>query len=145
MKILFQKLKEEAILPRRATLDSAGCDLHACLDSEVTVLPGETRLIPTGFAMAIPRGFGGFIFARSGLGVRHGMVPANCVGVIDADYRGEVLVALRNHSQTPYTVRPGERVAQMVVLATPMWESEETESLDETQRGAGGFGSTGSR
>ena len=145
MKILFQKLKEEAILPHRATLDSAGCDLHACLDSEVTVLPGETRLIPTGFAMAIPRGFGGFIFARSGLGVRHGMVPANCVGVIDADYRGEVLVALRNHSQTPYTVRPGERVAQMVVLATPMWESEETESLDETQRGAGGFGSTGSR
>lgn len=145
MKILFQKLKEEAILPRRATLDSAGCDLHACLDSEVTVLPGETRLIPTGFAMAIPQGFGGFIFARSGLGVRHGMVPANCVGVIDADYRGEVLVALRNHSQTPYTVRPGERVAQMVVLATPMWESEETESLDETQRGAGGFGSTGSR
>ena len=145
MKILFQKLKEEAILPRRATLDSAGCDLHACLDGEVTVLPGETRLIPTGFAMAIPQGFGGFIFARSGLGVRHGMVPANCVGVIDADYRGEVLVALRNHSQTPYTVRPGERVAQMVVLATPMWESEETESLDETQRGAGGFGSTGSR
>lgn len=145
MKILFQKLKEEAILPRRATLDSAGCDLHACLDSEVTILPGETRLIPTGFAIAIPRGFGGFIFARSGLGVRHGMVPANCVGVIDADYRGEVLVALRNHSQTPYTVRPGERVAQMVVLATPMWESEETESLDETQRGAGGFGSTGSR
>ena len=145
MKILFQKLKEEAILPRRATLDSAGCDLHACLDSEVTVLPGETRLIPTGFAMAIPRGFGGFIFARSGLGVRHGMVPANCVGVIDADYRGEGLVALRNHSQTPYTVRPGERVAQMVVLATPMWESEETESLDETQRGAGGFGSTGRR
>ena len=145
MKILFQKLKEEAILPRRATLDSAGCDLYACLDGEVTVLPGETRLIPTGFAMAIPQGFGGFIFARSGLGVRHGMVPANCVGVIDADYRGEVLVALRNHSQTPYTVRPGERVAQMVVLATPMWESEETESLDETQRGAGGFGSTGSR
>lgn len=145
MKVLFQKLKDTAILPRRATLGSAGCDLHACLDEAITVEPGQTALVPTGLAMALPEGFGGFVFARSGLGIRHGIVPGNCVGVIDADYRGEVMVGLHNHSDKAYTVQPGERIAQLVLLEVPAWETEEVESLDETERGTGGFGSTGSR
>lgn len=91
--------------------------------------------------MALPKGYGGFVFARSGLGIRHGVVPGNCVGVIDADYRGEVLVGLHNHSDTAYTIQPGERIAQLVVLETPMWEAKEVDSLDDTDRGTGGFGS----
>ena len=95
--------------------------------------------------MALPKGYGGFIFARSGLGIRHGVVPGNCVGVIDSDYRGEVLVGLHNHSDTAYAIQPGERIAQLVVLKTPSWEAKEADLLDDTDRGTGGFGSTGSR
>ena len=145
MTVLFQKLDPSAQLPRRATASSAGYDLCACVRQPVTVEPGQTVSIPTGLAMALPQGYGGFIFARSGLGIRHGIVPGNCVGVIDADYRGAVLVGLHNHSDAPYTIQPGDRIAQLVVLAAPAWEAQEVRSLDDTDRGAGGLGSTGSR
>ena len=114
MTVLFQKLNPAACLPRRATLGSAGYDLCACIEQPLTVKPGQTVPVPTGLAMALPKGYGGFVFARSGLGIRHGVVPGNCVGVIDADYRGEVLVGLHNHSDTAYTIQPGERIAQLV-------------------------------
>ena len=145
MTVLSQKLNPAACLPRHATLGSAGYDLCACIEQPLTGKPGQTVPVPTGLAMALPKGYGGFVFARSGLGIRHGVVPGNCVGVIDADYRGEVLVGLHNHSDTAYTIQPGERIAQLVVLETPMWEAKEVDSLDDTDRGTGGFGSTGSR
>lgn len=145
MTVFVKKLDPAAKLPRQATALSAGYDLCACIRQELTVPPGHTVSVPTGIAMALPEGYGGFIFARSGLGLRHGIVPGNCVGVIDADYRGEVLVGLHNHSNEPYTIGPGERIAQLVLLPTPRWEAQEVDSLDDTARGTGGFGSTGSR
>ena len=145
MTVFIKKLDPAAKLPRRATAGSAGCDLCACIRQELTVLPGQTVSVPTGLALALPKGYGGFIFARSGLGLRHGFVPGNCVGVIDADYRGEILVGLHNHSSEPYTIQPQERIAQLVVLACPSWEAVEMDSLDDTDRGTGGFGSTGNR
>ena len=143
--VYVKKLHPEAILPRYGSAYAAGADLCACLTQSCVIAPGQTVLVPTGLAMALPKGYGGFVFARSGLGIRHGVVPGNCVGVIDADYRGEVLVGLHNHSDTAYTIQPGERIAQLVVLETPMWEAKEVDSLDDTDRGTGGFGSTGSR
>ena len=137
MTVLFQKLDPAAQLPRRATGGAAGYDLCACIRLPLVAEPGQTVSVPTGLA--------GFIFARSGLGIRHGVVPGNCVGVIDSDYRGEVLVGLHNHSDTAYTIQPGERIAQLVVLKTPSWEAKEADLLDDTDRGTGGFGSTGSR
>ncbi len=145
MTVFVKKLDPAAKLPWQATALSAGYDLCACIRQELTVPPGQTVPVPTGIAMALPEGYGGFIFARSGLGLRHGIVPGNCVGVIDADYRGEVLVGLHNHSNEPYTIEPGERIAQLVLLPTPRWEAQEVDSLDDTARGTGGFGSTGSR
>ena len=139
MTVLFQKLDPAAQLPRRATGGAAGYDLCACIRQPLVAEPGQTVSVPTGLAMALPKGYGGFIFARSGLGIRH------CVGVIDSDYRGEVLVGLHNHSDTAYTIQPGERIAQLVVLKTPSWEAKEADLLDDTDRGTGGFGSTGSR
>ena len=143
MTVLFQKLDPSAQLPRRATASSAGYDLCACVRQPVTVEPGQTVSIPTGLAMALPQGYGGFIFARSGLGIRHGIVPGNCVGVIDADYRGEIKVALHNHSDAPVTVQPGDRIAQLVIMPVMMAEYVEADELCDTDRGAGGFGSTG--
>ena len=145
MTVLFQKLDPAAQLPRRATGGAAGYDLCACIRQPLVAEPGQTVSVPTGLAMALPKGYGGFIFARSGLGIRHGVVPGNCVGVIDSDYRGEVLVGLHNHSDTAYTIQPGERIAQLVVLKTPSWEAKEADLLDDTDRGTGGFGSTGSQ
>lgn len=145
MTVLVKKLNPAAKLPRRATAYSAGYDLCACIQQELIVPPGQTVSVPTGLALGLPKGYGGFIFARSGLGLRHGIVPGNCVGVIDADYRGEVVVGLYNHSSEPYTIRPEERIAQLVVLACPSWEAAEVQDLDDTVRGTGGFGSTGSR
>lgn len=137
------KLRESAKLPARATAGSAGYDLYADLDAPVVISAGETKLVPTGVAIAVPEGFGGFVFARSGLAIKSGVAPANCVGVIDSDYRGEVLVGLRNHSSTAFKIRPGERVAQLVLLPVATPALEECETLDGTARGAGGFGSTG--
>ena len=136
-------LRSGARLPTYGSAEAAGADLYACLESDVTIRPGETAFIPTGFAMAVPRGSAGLIYARSGMACKRDLAPANKVGVIDSDYRGEVIVALHNHGTEERTVAHGERIAQMVItpVLTPAYE--EAESLEETGRGAGGFGSTG--
>ena len=145
-KLKIKKLRENAVVPKRATSGSAGMDLYACIDGKVTVNPHECVKFPTGIAIALPSAdFGAFIFARSGLSVNHGLAPANCVGVVDSDYRGEITVGLVNQFEEPYTVEPGERIAQMVIMPVSLMETEECDSLDETERGAGGFGSTGKK
>ena len=138
-------LRDGARLPTRATELSAGYDLYACLDESVTIAPGATLGVGTGFAAAIPEGWFAAIFARSGLAVKKGLRPANCVGVCDADYRGEYIVPLHNDSAEPRTVENGERIAQMVLLPCQSVEFETVDELGETGRGAGGFGSTGER
>lgn len=142
-KLRVKKLREEAVLPERKTPGSAGYDLCACIGREFTIEPGELVIIPTGIAMEVPAGCAGMIFTRSGLGVKHGITVSNGVGVIDSDYRGEVHVGLRNSSRAAYTVRPGERIAQLIVLPVCLPPVEEIDELSETQRGEGGFGSTG--
>ena len=142
--VQFLKLKENAVLPKRATPGAAGMDLYACIEQPVTLCPQELVTIPTGIAMALPpSGFGAFLFARSGLGVKHGICLSNGVGVIDSDYRGEIRVGLTNLSDTPYTVSPGDRIAQLAVMPVVQAQLEVCGSLDETERGQGGFGSTG--
>lgn len=140
----IKRLRAEASLPQRQTDGSAGFDLHACLDAPTSLNPGETCVVPTGLAAEIPAGYAGMIFTRSGLGVKHGIVVKNGVGVIDSDYRGELRVALFNCDSEPYTLTPGERVAQLVLLPVGLFPVVEAEELDETTRGTGGFGSTGS-
>lgn len=148
MKLSIQKLFQHAVLPQYATPGSAAMDLCACLDAPL-VLPaagtGESycQMVPTGLAMAIPEGYVGLIFARSGLASKHAVAPANCVGVIDSDYRGEVKVALANHGREPYTVQPGDRIAQLMIAPVVQPPVVETAQLPQTQRGEGGFGSTG--
>ena len=139
----IKKLEEGAKIPFRATLHSAGIDLYALLKEPVEIGSHEICQIHTGIACEIPIGFAGFIFARSSLGIKHGVTPANCVGVIDSDYRGEIVVALHNHGSQARTVEPGQRIAQMLItpVLTPAYEW--TESLTDTDRNAGGFGSTG--
>ena len=136
-------LREGAILPTYGSPEAAGADLYACLESEITVDPGKTAFIPTGIAMEVPKGCAGLIYARSGLACKRGLAPANKVGVVDSDYRGEIMVALHNHGEHPQTVGNGERIAQMVItpVLTPAYEV--VSDLDNTDRGAGGFGSTG--
>ena len=141
MQVKLKKLDERAILPTRGSTAAAGLDLYA-LDG-VTVGVGETVLVHTGIALAIPEGYAGFIYARSGIATKRGLAPANKVGVIDADYRGEIMVALHNHSMTEQTVDAGERVAQLVVAPFLSVELTVVEALDETERASGGFGSTG--
>ena len=143
MTIEIKKTRPGATLPVYSSELAAGADLYACLESEVRILPGETALIPTGIAVAISAGYGGFVFARSGLSVKMGLAPANKVGVIDADYRGEILVSLYNQSGQVRTVKGGDRIAQLVVLPVATADFVEVEELSETTRGAGGFGSTG--
>ena len=143
MKIAVKKLDERAILPTYGTEFSAGADLYACMDGPVTIEPGEAVLIHTGLAMEIPAGYAGLVFARSGLATKQGLAPSNKVGVIDADYRGEVMVSLYNHSKETRTVDPGERIAQIVVTPFLAAQWEEADELQETGRGSGGFGSTG--
>jgi len=141
-KLPVKLIKPNAKLPERQTAGSVGYDISACLDSEVMVAQGETQKIGSGFAIALEPGYAAFIYARSGLGINHGIVPANCVGVIDSDYRGEVIVGLKNTSNTPYTVKNGDRIAQMVITKCAVPEVIPCEDLEETTRGAGGFGST---
>ncbi len=143
MKIQIQKLKENATVPTRGSVHAAGYDLYACLENEVQIGAGETVKIGTGLSIAVPEGYFGAIFARSGLAAKEGLRPANCVGVADSDYRGEYIVALHNDSEAVRTVTPGERIAQLVVMPYLSVEFEEVAALDETERGAGGFGSTG--
>lgn len=141
MKLTVKKLDKRAILPTYGSADAAGADLYAM--EATTLAPGETKLIHTGLAMAIPAGYGGFIFARSGLATKRGLAPANKVGVIDADYRGEIMIALYNQSPLPQTIESGDRIAQLVLLPCPQAEFELSEDLPETARSSGGFGSTG--
>ena len=144
MKHLSVKLlRAGANPPVRQTHGSVGFDVEACLDEPVVIPPAETRAITTGFAIALEPGFAAFIYARSGLGIKHGIAPANCVGVIDSDYRGEIIVGLRNASDKPFTVRSGDRIAQMVISRCELPEIAICDELDETARAAGGFGSTG--
>ncbi len=141
MQIKVKKLDERAILPTRGTLQAAGMDIYA-LES-VSVNAGETVLVHTGIALAIPEGYAGFIYARSGIATKRGLAPANKVGVIDADYRGEIMVALHNHSAKTEAVEAGERVAQLVVAPFLSVELLPSDTLDETERADAGFGSTG--
>lgn len=137
------KVNPGAKIPERQTSGSVGYDISACISEDVIIHPGETGMIGSGLAIALEPGYAAFIYARSGLGIRHGITPANCVGVIDSDYRGEIIVGLRNASQVPFTVKNGDRIAQMVVAKCALPDIELCENLDETTRGAGGFGSTG--
>ena len=142
-KVAVKKLREGAILPTFGSAQAAGADLYACLERDVTIAPGETAFIPTGLAMELPRGYAGLIYARSGLACKRGLAPANKVGVIDSDYRGEWMIALHNHGDTPQIVNPGDRIAQFVLVPVLTPLMTEVDSLDETARGEGGFGSTG--
>ena len=141
--IAVKILREGAFLPTYGSAEAAGADLYACLETELTIAPGETVFIPTGFAMAVPKGCAGLIYARSGMACKRDLAPANKVGVIDSDYRGEIIVALHNHGSEARTVSHGERIAQMIItpVLTPAYEI--AESLDNTARGEGRFGSTG--
>lgn len=136
-------LREGAKIPTYGSIEAAGADLYACLEEDVVIQPGKTAFVPTGIAMEVPMGCAGLIYARSGLACKRGLAPANKVGVIDSDYRGEIMVALHNHGLEPQTVAHGERVAQMIItpVLTPVYEA--AEELSDTDRGQGGFGSTG--
>lgn len=144
-KIKVKKLRENARLPVYGTEFSAGADLCACLDAAVTIAGGETKLIPIGIAMEIPAGYAGLVFARSSLATKRNLAPANKVGVVDSDYRGEFFVPLRNHGTMPQTVEDGERIAQMILTPYLTAEFLEAEELSVTVRGTGGFGSTGAK
>lgn len=144
-KIKVKKLRENARLPVYGTEFSAGADLCACLDTAVTIAGGETKLIPIGIAMEIPEGYAGLVFARSSLATKRNLAPANKVGVVDSDYRGEFFVPLRNHGTMPQTVEDGERIAQMILTPYLTAEFLEAEELSVTVRGTGGFGSTGAK
>ena len=143
--VAIKKLKPNAVLPTYGSEFAAGADLYACMDAPVTIAPHGTFLVPTGLSLEIPAGWAGMIFARSGLATKRHLAPANKVGVIDSDYRGEVMVSLHNHSDEPQTVEPGERIAQMVIMPYLAAQFFEVEELSDTVRGAGGFGSTGTK
>ncbi len=145
MIVKIKKLNDEAILPTYGSPYSAGADLYACIEGDVTVKAGETVFIKTGLSMELSEGHVALIYARSGLATKKGLAPANKVGVIDCDYRGEIMVALHNHSSQPQTVMKGERIAQMVITPYITAEFEEADALSQTVRGEGGFGSTGSK
>ncbi len=143
MKLLIQKLSEKAILPTRGTNGAAGLDLYACLDEPETIPPGGRAFIPTGVAVAVPEGYVGLMAVRSSIGVKRKLSMPNGVGVIDSDYRGSLCVALWNTGDAPTTILPGDRIAQILILPVAVPTLELVEVLPETERGAGGFGSTG--
>lgn len=140
----IKKVRENGKVPQRATSGSAGLDLCAATDCPITLKCGETAVIPTGIAIALPsENYGAFVFARSGLAVKHGIGLLNSVGVVDSDYRGEIMVGVINQIEEEYTIQPGERIAQLVVMPVSVMPAAEVDNLDETDRGSGGFGSTG--
>ena len=141
--IRVKKLKETAIMPTYGSAEAAGADLYACLSEPITIRPGESVFVPTGLAMELPKGYAGLIYARSGLACKRGLAPANKVGVVDSDYRGEFMIVLHNHGIEPQTIAHGERIAQLVI--TPIFTPGfvEAEELNDTLRAGGGFGSTG--
>ncbi len=142
-KVRVKKLNKNAILPTYGSLDAAGADLYALSENDIIIPAGETVLVHTGLSLEIPKGYGGFIYARSGIATKRGLAPANKVGVIDSDYRGEVMVALHNHSSFDQIIGKNERIAQMVIAPYLRVEFCESDELDDTERGSGGFGSTG--
>ena len=145
IKALSPKIGREIPAPFYASAGAAAMDLHACMDEAITIPAGKRAVIPTGIAIALPSAdYVALIFARSGLGIKHGVAPANCVGVIDSDYRGEVVVVLHNHGDRPQAVESGERIAQLVITPVLTPSYEEVKELSSSDRGAGGFGSTGS-
>ncbi len=141
--IRVKRIKDDAIMPTYGSAEAAGADLYACLSAPVTIQPGESVFIPTGLAMELPRGYAGLIYARSGLACKRGLAPANKVGVVDSDYRGEFMIVLHNHGDAAQTIEHGERIAQLVI--TPVFTPgfTEVEELSDTKRSGGGFGSTG--
>ena len=142
----IKKLRKKAKVPLRATEGAAGMDLYACIDEAVTIPPHQIRVIPTGLAIELGSAeLVAYIFARSGLAIRHGVAPANCVGVIDSDYRGEVCVGLVNQTDAAFTISPDERIAQMVISPVILPQIEVVDELSDTERGEGGFGSTGEK
>lgn len=141
--VKLKKLNQNAVIPTYGSPFSAGADLYACLEEAITIRPNETVLVKTGIALEIPEGYAGLIYARSGLASKKGLAPANKVGVVDSDYRGEIMVALHNHSMVEQQVEPKERIAQLVVTPFLSVSFEEVEELTDTERGSGGFGSTG--
>ena len=145
-KLKIKKVRDNAKVPQRATSGSAGLDLCACIDEPITLECGNTAIIPTGIAIALPSAeYGAFVFPRSGIAVKHGIGLLNSVGVIDSDYRGEIMGGVINQIETTYTIQPGERIAQMVVMPVSLMPTEEVTELDDTDRGEGGFGSTGKK
>lgn len=144
IKAVHPKMGKDFPLPKFATPGSAAMDLLACIDSPVTLAPGARQTVPTGIAIALPSAdYVALVYARSGLGIKHGIAPANCVGVIDSDYRGELLVGLQNSSDQEYVIQPGDRIAQLMIAPVIQARITMVDELDETARGAGGFGSTG--
>ena len=144
IKALSPKIGNEIPAPFYASAGAAAMDLHACMDEPVVIPAGKRAVIPTGIAIALPSAdYVALVYARSGLGIKHGIAPANCVGVIDSDYRGEIMVGLQNSGDTDYTVQPADRIAQLMIAPVIRAEVELTDELDDTARGAGGFGSTG--
>lgn len=140
----IKKVRDSAKLPFRATSGSAGMDLYACIDEDVTINPRDIKLIPTGIAIALENEkYAALIYARSGLAIKHGISPANCVGVVDSDYRGEICVGLTNLSDKPYVIKNNERIAQLIIAPVDLPDIQEVSDLDETERSTGGFGSTG--
>ena len=142
-KVAVKKLRPGAKIPTFGSREAAGADLYACLEEPVTIEPGKTVFLPTGISMALPKGYVGLVYARSGLACKYGLAPANKVGVIDSDYRGEFMIALHNHGTEPRVVEHGDRIAQLVVTPVIQPDYYEADTLDETSRGTGGFGSTG--
>lgn len=144
MTVKIKKLRDNAVIPKRATEFSAGADLYACIDQPVTIEPSGLAKIPTGIAIELPKAdLAAFLFARSGLGVKYGITLSNSVGVVDSDYRGEICVGLCNVSDKPYTIQPNERIAQMVIMPVVLADFVETDELSDTLRGESGFGSSG--
>ncbi len=141
--ITVKRLRPDAKLPTYGSAGAAGADLYACLEEAVTIAPGETAFIPTGIAVEIPQGYAGLVYARSGLACKRGLAPANKVGVVDSDYRGEILVVLHNHGSVAQTICSGERVAQLLVTPVLTPEYSWADCLTETERSTSGFGSTG--
>lgn len=142
-KVAVKKLRPGAKMPTFGSREAAGADLYACLEEPVTVEPGKTVFLPTGLSMALPKGYVGLVYARSGLACKQGLAPANKVGVIDSDYRGEFMIALHNHSTEARVVEHGDRIAQLVVTPVIQPDYYEADTLENTPRGTGGFGSTG--
>lgn len=143
MEVKIKKLNINAIIPTYGSIEAAGADLYACMGENVEIKSGETVMIKTGIAMEIPKGYVGLVYARSGLAFKNGIAPSNKVGVIDSDYRGEIMVALHNHSKVDYIVEDFQRIAQIVIAPYLKVEFEEVEDLNSSIRGEGGFGSTG--